>query len=202
MRARREALKKIEWDFFKIRFFRRAVQFLFFVLVIALGSIVYFSRAHKHTVEWQAASIKGSKLTLSSPQLTAYSLGGRLYKIKASRAIKDLAQPNVINLFKLNALLPYNEGQTATLEAIKGDYNQQNKQLFLPEGGVLTLADGTIITISQGRVDFTNKGLSVKEGISIKGAGFELVAPSLETQDKGQSFFFSGGVHVTFNDRQ
>ena len=125
-----------------------------------------------------------------------------MYKIKASRAIKDLAQPNVINLFKLNALLPYNEGQTATLEAIKGDYNQQNKQLFLPEGGVLTLADGTIITISQGRVDFTNKGLSVKEGISIKGAGFELVAPSLETQDKGQNFFFSGGVHVTFNDRQ
>lgn len=142
-------------------------------------------------------AIEGGKLVMSDPVLTGQNAEGELYKLTASRATQDLANPNVITLENIEARLPIGGGATATIQAESAVYDRKTEVVTFNDPFQVDTDSGMTAKLEQARFDMRAGQLISKAPVKISTEQGDLVARSMRMRDNGKTIEFNDRVRMT-----
>lgn len=145
-----------------------------------------------------SGNVGGARLT--GARYHAVDDQGRPYTLTAAVAQQD--GPERINLTDPKGDITLNNGSWLMLQAKRGVYLQNAKQLDLSHDVTLYRDDGTTLVTASASVDLKNGAAAGGQPVHAEGPFGTLEAKGFTVMDKGASIQFSGPAKVTLNGAQ
>lgn len=146
--------------------------------------------------------IKGTKITMQSPQLTGYTSDQRPYEFTAIAAQQDITKPDFVELEQIHAKIAMADKSVVHLWADSGHYNMKTNMLDLKDNIHLVSSTGYEARLSQATVDVTKGNVVSDTPVWIKLLDGDLNAKHLEIIDKGDTLNFTDVTLVLQSGKQ
>lgn len=146
-------------------------------------------------VSIESARIESGKIVMEKPAISGRNGQGIAYSMTATRALQDVANPNVMTLENVLAAVPMND-IVAQVNAAAGIFDRALKQMQMTAPFTINLSNGIQASFRSAAIDIAAGTLSSDEPVNITTKDGSIVAQSLRMTDKGRNITFAGQVRV------
>lgn len=137
-------------------------------------------------------------LVMDHPKLSGHD-GDRSYQVTARRAIQRLTDPRILDLEKIHADIVLGPDEGATIDSLKGIYNNALETLKLYEGVQLEWSEGYNIEIDSVDVDMKTGALSSSDPVTIHSELGRLNSGKVSYDKEKALVRFTDGVKMRIN---
>ena len=134
---------------------------------------------------------------MQNPVMSGQNSDARPYRMRALRAIQNLATPDVIVLEEIVADLPASGGGEAVLNAAGGTYDRAAQTLMFDQPFTVTTDSGMSAQFQSADIDLAGGAMTTAAPVSIRTEEASVVAQSMQMQDKGRVIIFKDQVRMT-----
>jgi lipopolysaccharide export system protein LptC len=138
--------------------------------------------------------VSGTKVTMESPHLSGFSTDQRPYELWAKAAIRDLTDPDHVELKMLRAKVMMEDKSTVTMDAQTGYFDSKQQLLDLRKDIFLQSSTGYEAKLSQAYVDINKGSVTSDEHVDVKLLNGTLTADRLRIINSGEVVRFEGNV--------
>lgn len=150
----------------------------------------------KLSLDVSDSAVSDGKLVMSNPKLEGFTQLNKPYSMTAFRAYQNLTNPGLIELEQVDAKLPYDEKNVASIKAESGFYDQQANTLKLDKGLTVTTTDGISVKLNSAYIDISKGEITTDLPVDIHLKGSRIQAESMSIQDQGQKMVFDKRVRM------
>ena len=147
-------------------------------------------------IQIESAKIENGKVVMEKPAISGRNSEGISYSLRASRALQDIKNPNIIALENIAAAVPVNDKIIATVNALGGVFDRGADYLDLNQPFTLNLSSGIDAKFNSAKLDIKGGTLDTPDPVEINTKGASIVANSLQIKDKGRTMLFTGQVRL------
>ncbi len=144
----------------------------------------------------QSAKIEDGKIVMESPAIAGRNDDGISYSMTATRALQDIADPNMISLENVKAAMPMSKDVIARVVASGGIFDRATDKMRLTAPFDVNLSNGLTAKFQSANLDIKAGTLDTPDSIRISTSEASIVADSMKITDKGKTITFTGGVRV------
>ena len=198
-----------EGEFIKANRHSSAVKWLKLILpvvaILIIGSITMSFITRQNTLpalDLESISLDDGKLVMENPKLNGVDENKRPYALTAERAIQDTANPSVVELQNIEAVLPMEKDVSADISATNGIYDADAKTLLLREAITVKTSDGMQIDLLDADVDIGNGVLKSSSPITATSPQADISSSSLYVNEGGGQLVFEGNVKMTLRPKE
>lgn len=148
------------------------------------------------SVDVLGTTVSDGKLVMASPKLDGFTKEDQPYSVSAARAVQDLGNTDVITLEQIDAKLPFDGENFATITAPTGIYDKSKNTLDVNSEMTVTTTDGMTARFQSAQVDIGAGTLTTADPVSIKLEGSRIAADSMTVSDDGKLLVFEKRVRV------
>ncbi|SIR12824.1 lipopolysaccharide export system protein LptC [Rhizobium sp. RU35A] len=181
----------------------RRVQRLRVLLPVAAAVIsaafigVSFVRAYlPENLTIQSATIEDGKIVMESPAMAGRNAKGISYSLTATRALQDVAKPDMIELENVKAAVPLNADVIARVVASAGLFDRSADRLNMTHPFTVNLSNGISAEFQSAFIDVPQSMMESNTPVRITTDKASIVAQSMKMSDKGHTITFAGQVQV------
>jgi lipopolysaccharide export system protein LptC len=142
------------------------------------------------------ATIENGKIVMQNPAISGRNKQDISYSMKATRALQDIANPDIITLETIHAEMPVNDTLKATVEAQSGVYDRGKNTLDMNAPFSITMNNGMVADFRSAYLDINAGEMNTTKPVAISINGGSIVAQQLRMTDKGRIVTFEGMVKV------
>lgn len=146
-------------------------------------------------VSIESARIESGKIVMEKPAISGRNEQGIDYSMTATRALQDIANPNIMSLENILAAVPMND-IVAQVKAAAGIFDRALKQMKMTEPFTINLSNGIAASFESADIDIAAGTLLSDAPVNITTKDGSIVAQSLRMTDKGRNITFVGQVRV------
>lgn len=144
----------------------------------------------------QSAKIEDGKIVMESPAIAGRNDDGISYSMTATRALQDIANPNMISLENVRAAMPMSKDVIARVVASGGIFDRATDRMQMTSPFDVNLSNGLTAKFQSANLDVKAGTLDTPDSIRISTPEASIVADSMKITDKGKTITFTGGVRV------
>ncbi|MEB2844820.1 LPS export ABC transporter periplasmic protein LptC [Rhizobiales bacterium RZME27] len=144
----------------------------------------------------QSAKIEDGKIVMESPAIAGRNDDGVSYSMTATRALQDIADPNMISLENVKAAMPMSKDVIARVAASAGIFDRATDRMQMTAPFDVNLSNGLTAKFQSANMDVKAGTLETPDTITISTPEASIVADSMKITDKGKTITFTGGVRV------
>lgn len=137
----------------------------------------------------------GAQIHMSRPRFIGRDDHGKPYVLGAARAVRDVANPDIIHLTDADMALDVSHPQPATLRGDVGAFNEATRILALKGRVVFTDGAGYVFHSDIAKIDTYTMEVRGYAAVSGSGPLGLTRALSYAIHDRGQHIVFTGDVH-------
>jgi lipopolysaccharide export system protein LptC len=194
--GRSRAFARAERHSRRVRLLKIGLPVLAVVLAIVFAGIAYIRLPEGASIDVASSSISDGKLVMANPKLGGFTRDNEPYSMSALRAIQDMAGGNVVKLEKITAELPFNQGNSALVDAGTGYLDRQSNRLELADGLTIQTRDGIKAVLNSAFIDLASSTMETKEPVEVALNGALLSADSMRAEAKGRVMIFENRVRL------
>lgn len=143
-------------------------------------------------------NIEDESVTMEKPHISGFEGTRRAYEVRASQAVQDLNNPNIVTMDNIRARLGLGDGETAQIRATKGIYDAASGKLVLEDGITLKTTNGYDATFERATVDIETGRMSSNRPLEIITEQGTVKANGMVLRQDGKHVRFRNGVSVVF----
>jgi len=181
----------------------RRVRFLKFVLpVLALAmaggfaSYSWMSTPGGVSFDITKTSYSDGKLVMANPKLDGFTKDDLPYSMTAVRAVQNMKKSGVFELDTIEAKLPINADNWATVKAPGGIYDRDKNTINFTADVTVTTTDGMIAKFSKAIFDIGKGNLKTTAPVDISTNGTQIAADSMTVLENGKVLIFEKRVRM------
>lgn len=170
------------------------------VLAVTIAAL-FFAWSYTATtmqipVSAEGAAFSDGKLVMANPKLEGVTKDNLPYSMKALRAVQEIGRESMIELEGIDARLPMDAGNWATVTAPKGLYDRDKNTLdMLGEIKVVT-TDGVEANLKSVSIEIGKGNLSTTDPVAISRAGSRISSDRMKIAENGRVLVFEQRVRV------
>lgn len=161
-----------------------------------VGSLIYTS-SRKPSIDIAAIKIEDGRLVMDQPELAGVDANKRPYRLKASKAVQDAANPSRVALDSIEATLPFNDQGNARIVAGNGLYDAAAKTLLLGGDIAVDTEDGIRLRLIDADIDIGKGVMKTANPVEVDTGTALVTADTLRVEDKGRTIVFEHRVRMT-----
>ena len=140
--------------------------------------------------------LEEGKLVMNNPKLNGFDPKKRPFSVEAARAIQSVEDPTKVELEKIIAKLPMEDGLFADVNAGNGSYDATAKTLELGGGVDVVTTDGMKIIMRDAYIDMKAGTLNTHRSVKFTSEKASISSQSLEIFDNGDRIVFDTNVRL------
>ncbi len=144
----------------------------------------------------QSAKIENGKIVMESPAIAGRNDDGISYSMTATRALQDIANPNMISLENVKAAMPMSKDVIARVVASGGVFDRATDRMKMTAPFDVNLSNGMTAQFQSANLDVKAGTLDTPDKIRISTPEASIVADSMKITDKGKTITLVGGVRI------
>ncbi|MCA3629040.1 MAG: LPS export ABC transporter periplasmic protein LptC [Methylobacterium sp.] len=145
-----------------------------------------------------SVSIEDRKIVVEKPKLSGFRRDGSSYEVNAQKALQDLRNPNVVEMFTLSARVQQGRQSWTDFSGDGGTYDSKAEKLNL-RGNVRVKSDtGTEAKLEEAEIEFRAGTVVSNKPVEVRMQAGQISADSLQVLENGHKFVFEGRVHSEF----
>lgn len=181
----------------RVRVLKYLLPVLSVILIVAFAGVSWIGTVLPEGIAIQSTAIEDGKIVMRNPVMTGQNNSEQPYSLKASRAVQDLATPDVIVLEDIVADMPVSDSISAQLIAPRGSYDRAAERMVFTEPFRIETSSGMSAELQSAEVDIGAGNMVSNGPVSVKSPEASIVAKSMRMQDKGRSVIFETDVRMT-----
>lgn len=143
-------------------------------------------------------SIEDKKIVVEKPKLSGFRRDGSSYELNAEKALQDLRNPNVVEMFTLSARVQQGRQGWTDFSGDGGTYDSKAERLNL-RGNVRVKSDsGTEAKLEEAEIEFKAGTVISNKPVEVRMQAGQVSADTLQVLENGHKFVFEGRVHSEF----
>jgi len=181
----------------------RRVRFLKYMLpalaLVGVGGFIgwsYLSLPDIAGIDVSGAAISDGKLVMANPKLDGFTKDKLPYSMRATRAIQDLGNTDIIRLEEIDAKLPVDPKTSAKIVASTGVYDNGKNRLTIDSDLTVTTTDGMTANLKSADMDMDTGTMTTSDPVEILMNGSTITALSMNMTDNGKVIVFENRVRV------
>ena len=150
-------------------------------------------------IDLSGVSFDGREVTMTKPHLTGRGASGQSYEVRAERAVQDVAENRVLELFDVAGRIVEASGRETTLSAEYGRYDNETKMLRLERQIVLRMDGGYEAYLDTADIDVEGGHVETVDPVQVELTNMVLNANTMSITDSGRHLVFDGGVSMNID---
>jgi lipopolysaccharide export system protein LptC len=180
----------------RVRVLKLALPVLAVLMAAGFAGYSWLVTPQGIAVDVLGTTVSDGKLVMASPKLDGFTKDDLPYSLSAARAIQELGNTDVITLEQIDAKLPFDGENFATITAPSGVYDRNKNTLDVNSEMTVTTTDGMTARLQSARVDIGAGTLTTGDPVSIRLDGSRIAADSMTVSDEGKVLVFEKRVRV------
>ncbi|MFU0505941.1 LPS export ABC transporter periplasmic protein LptC [Pseudaminobacter sp. NGMCC 1.201702] len=186
----------------RVRVLKTALPVLAVAMAAAFFGYSYIVTPAAISVTAEGSAYSDGKLVMANPKLDGFTSDDRPYNMTAARAIQDLASESVIELEGIDAKLPIDADNWATVIAPKGTYDRDKNTLDITDGMTIKTADGMLATLESARLDIEKGDMTTTDPVAIQLKGAKITSDSMTVLENGKVMIFEKRVRMNIDPQR
>lgn len=150
-------------------------------------------------IDLSGVSFDGREVTMTKPHLTGRGNNGQSYEVRAERAVQDVAENRVLELFDVAGRIVEASGRETQLSAEFGRYDNETKMLRLERRIVLEMDGGYKAHLETADIDVDGGHVTTGDPVRVELTNMVLNANTMAIADTGRHLVFDGHVSMTID---
>jgi lipopolysaccharide export system protein LptC len=184
-----------------VRVLKFVLPLLGLLVALGFGAAAWRAAPAEPPVGAEDAAVADGKLIMANPTLGGVTDDDRPYSMMASRAIQAIGVENIVELEAINAALPMDGEDVATLTAAGGTYDRSANTLLLKsaEGGMvaITTTSGMTARAQAATIHISAGSMDAEGDIAVTTPEAVLTAETLAVREGGKILIFERNVRMT-----
>lgn len=198
---REDAFRRAQAHSRTVRVLKWVLPLLGLLVALGFGAAAWRAAPAEPPVATEGAAVADGKLVMANPTLGGVTEDDRPYSMMAQRAIQAIGQENIVELEAINAALPINGEDVATLTAAGGTYDRNANTLVLksPADGTIaiTTTDGMTARARAATVRISDGSMDAEGDVAVTTPEAVLTADTLAVREGGEILIFERNVRMT-----
>ncbi|HEV7255957.1 MAG TPA: LPS export ABC transporter periplasmic protein LptC [Mesorhizobium sp.] len=184
-----------------VRVMKLVFPLLAVLVSVGFGAAAWRAAPAEPAIAAEDAAVADGKLIMANPTLGGVTDDDQPYSMMASRAIQAIGVENIVELEAINASLPMNGEDVATLVAAGGTYDRDANTLVLkaPEGGTIdiTTTNGMTAKARAATVHISDGSMDAQGDVAVTTPEAVLTSDTLAVREGGEILIFERNVRMT-----
>lgn len=180
----------------RVRLLKLALPVVSLLIIAAFFGYSWLMTPGSVSVDVTGTAYADGKLVMANPKLDGYTKENLPYSMTATRAIQDVQNTSQIQLEEIEARLPIDDKNTASVVAAKGTYDNVKNTLVIDSAIKMTTTDGMVAEFTSANVDMAGGSLKTDKPVKITMNRTEIQADSMDVIDNGKVMVFERRVRV------
>lgn len=185
-----------------MRLLKTVLPVLAFAMAASFIAYSYRTSPDAIAVSADGAAYSDGKLVMANPKLDGFTKDNRPYNMTAARAIQDFQNEGIVELEGINAKLPMDEGNWASVTAPGGTYDRDKNTLDINGIMIITTSDGMVAKLKSAYLDIGQGGMKTDEAVDIQLKDAEVTSDSMTVLENGKVMIFENRVRMNIDPRR
>jgi lipopolysaccharide export system protein LptC len=185
-----------------VRLLKTVLPVLAFAMAASFIAYSYRTSPDAIAVSADGAAYSDGKLVMANPKLDGFTKDNRPYNMTAARAIQDFQDEGIVELEGINAKLPMDEGNWASVTAPGGTYDRDKNTLDINGIMIITTSDGMVAKLKSAYLDIGQGGMKTDEAVDIQLKDAEVTSDSMTVLENGKVMIFENRVRMNIDPRR
>jgi lipopolysaccharide export system protein LptC len=185
-----------------VRLLKTVLPVLAFAMAASFIAYSYRTSPDAIAVSADGAAYSDGKLVMANPKLDGFTKDNRPYNMTAARAIQDFQNEGIVELEGINAKLPMDEGNWASVTAPGGTYDRDKNTLDINGIMIITTSDGMVAKLKSAYLDIGQGGMKTDEAVDIQLKDAEVTSDSMTVLENGKVMIFENRVRMNIDPRR
>lgn len=182
----------------RVRFLKLALPVAAIIIVLAVaGTYALSGLGAGGDISIASAGFRDGRMVMKNPELNGVDANQRPFNLSALEAIQDPAAPGRIELSRIDATLPMEDGAFARIVAGNGLYNAGAKTLALGDMVDVETDSGMSIRLEDAQIDMDKGALHTENPVTMKTRQASISADGLSVEENGERIVFENRVRMT-----
>ena len=138
--------------------------------------------------------VQDNALTMEHPRLSGYGDGGRTYSVTAEKAIQQISNPRVVELFEISGRMDERDGDWAKITADGGVFDADAETLQLQGNIIVEGPDARRARLEAADIDLPERTIISERPVTLEMQGGRISADSFSLDGKAARVLFRGNV--------
>jgi lipopolysaccharide export system protein LptC len=196
------AFQRAERHSRNVRLLKTVLPVLAFAMAASFIAYSYRTSPDAIAVSADGAAYSDGKLVMANPKLDGFTKDNRPYNMTAARAIQDFQNEGIVELEGINAKLPMDEGNWASVTAPGGTYDRDKNTLDINGIMIITTSDGMVAKLKSAYLDIGQGGMKTDEAVDIQLKDAEVTSDSMTVLENGKVMIFENRVRMNIDPRR
>ncbi|MCV0394978.1 MAG: LPS export ABC transporter periplasmic protein LptC [Rhizobiaceae bacterium] len=196
-----DAYRRAQRHSSRVRVLKFLVPLVAAVMAIGFAGYTWLATPGDISVDLAGSGIRDGKLVMANPKLEGFTRDDLPYTVSAARAIQDMKGDAPVVLEEIDARLPIDAGNWASVDARSGLYDEAGGKLDITSEMTVTTTDGMIARFRSASIDIESGGLVTSDPVDVTMSDAHIAADSMRVTENGKVFVFERRVKVTMNAR-
>ena len=196
---RRGAFESAQRHSYRVRFLKTALPVLAVLMAVGFVGYSYIATPATVAVSADGSAYSDGKLVMANPKLDGFTKENRPYKMTAARAIQEFQNEGIVNLEGIDAKLPVDEKNWATVVAPHGIYDRDKNTLNITDTMTITTSDGMVVKLKSAYLDIGNGGMKTDDPVDIQLEGAKINSDSMTILENGKVLIFEKRVRMNID---
>ena len=152
-------------------------------------------------VSVDAVAIKDGRVSMERPRMTGFDGQERPFQVEAERASHALANPDRVDLERIDAEVPFGDRTRARVVAGRGTFDNTAQTLKLTDEVEVKGETGMRILLRDASIDMKSGAMSTENGVKVSDRGMRIEADAVAVEESGANIHFHGRVRTVIEDR-
>lgn len=200
----RRALQRARWNTTYVRTLRIAFPCIALALAGAYGFVLSQNLASSSSgstaqtgLSFDGPIVSAEGLGMSNPRYEGFDKEGNRYVVSARKAISDLRSQGPISLETIEGELFGIDKRITRLEATRGLYTRETGELKLADGIVVTTSDGMVARLVTAEVEPKSGLIRSGDPVDVEMPSAKVVGRTLNINQRARTITFGNGVVAT-----
>jgi lipopolysaccharide export system protein LptC len=196
---RRGAFESAQRHSYRVRFLKTALPLLAVLMAAGFVGYSYMATPAKVAVSADGSAYSDGKLVMANPKLDGFTKDNRPYKMTAARAIQEFQNEGIVKLEGIDAKLPVDAENWATVVAPHGTYDRDKNTLEITDAMTITTSDGMVAKLKSAYLDIGKGGMKTDDPVDIQLKGAKINSDSMTILENGKVLIFEKRVRMNID---
>lgn len=197
MDARESDFRRARAHSAKVRVLKWSLPVIGALIALVFVGYTFVSRVPQLAYDIASVAYADGKLVMANPKLNGVTAEDRPYSMKATRAVQDPSKQHIVELEGIDATVPIDKTNSASIIAAHGVYDSDTNILKIDQPFSVTASDGATANLSEATVSIDEGTLSTDKPVEITRNGSKLTADSLSVAENGKVIVLENRVRLT-----
>lgn len=198
---REDAFRRAQAHSRIVRVLKLVLPLLGVLAALGFGVAAWRAAPAEPPVAAEDAAVADGKLIMANPTLGGVTDEDRPYSMMAQRAIQAIGVEDIVELEAINATLPLDDEDTATLTAAGGTYDRRENTLVLksPANGTIdiTTTSGMTARARAATIHISDGSMDAQGDVAVTTPEAVLTSDTLAVREGGEILIFERNVRMT-----